>query len=536
MDKLTFLLALSSSFSAEHFNLKTYSSEAIQRVDGNGAILDRSLCKSYDPTSLYVAASRIMEKAQVNFFNEKDFPRVVNGYFGTVVNETAGSKSGGGTNTFGSYGSHIFPGEVLPSGFCDIPNKDQTQRCGDNVTLTWALGPSDVVAYVGCTPPSMRYFSFDADIMARTTEENIYFPGVNFGDTISHLSINTSSDGIDVFDEPILVLVSADAAAAKNIANAYIQAGFPAEAINFKPLPANNPNIRLWDRSVSESWQVSRPDILSSVFRMAVPDNETSYRLYQNIYWPAKFYFKSNDAQTQEPIAQNLRNRSSSSVMNETIELKDVVDQLEERVKEEMLSQNLKYVTSQIMDTDKLGFYDDWNEVLALKNNDSYIVADRDALYGIPRIDKTNYSSFYLKKGTQVVIVGIIHRIALNAAYSSVGIDVVRMQNGKVLETHWWLDQDLTGSAERYFTTGKEEEKKEDKEPLLPYLFAIDIKGPGECNGAKWCAEFNSSHIFSEKSMWPIMEIFERIYLVEDTKVGPDATTVVPSRLLIFQQ
>jgi hypothetical protein len=447
------------------------------------------------------------------------------------VNETDGENSGGGTNTYGSYGSHILPAEVLPIGFCDIANHDGSARCGGNYTLTWAMGPADVLAAVICTPPKMRYYSYDVDIMARTSEEYIYFPGTNMGDTVSHLSVNVDNVAADdVFDQPMLLLISADAAAAKLVADAYIEAGFPAAAINLKPLPASNPNVHLWDRSTDESWQTSRPDILASVFRMSIPEDESSYRKFQQIYWPTKFYFRADDVKQQQPIAQNLRSRTSTAVMDETKVFGDILKKIEENVKQQQQQQqaNKNFVASQLMETNMKGFYDDWDQVLALKSNDSFIVPDRDALYGIPVVNESNYKSYILKKGMQLVVIGVIHQLSLSASYSSVGVDVISIATGKAKEVHWFIDQDLVGSCERYLANPSEDEKL-----LLPYLFAFDIKGNGECQGAKWCAEYSNAHtsILDQTAF----EIFERIYLLKETKVGPDTNSVVSAKLLVFQ-
>ena len=37
----------------------------------------------------------------------------------------------------------------------------------NRTAISFMLGPSDAIVFVGCTPPPVRYFSFDVDIIVR---------------------------------------------------------------------------------------------------------------------------------------------------------------------------------------------------------------------------------------------------------------------------------------------------------------------------------------------------------------------------------
>src|SRR6185312_14367965 len=98
--------------------------------------------------------------------------------------------------------------QVLPVGLCSLPSYEFAGQpiCNPETgqTLSFTLGPTDVLAVLVCTPPQSSYFSYDLLITTRITEEYPFYPGQNFGDTISHYSVNVSDEG--VFDAPVLLL------------------------------------------------------------------------------------------------------------------------------------------------------------------------------------------------------------------------------------------------------------------------------------------------------------------------------------------
>ena len=248
----SFILLVSASFLAE--NVVSLSIES---------------CKSYDAAKLYADATEIVKEVDSLLPSY----RTASGVLVTIVDEDDGEDSGGGTNTDGSYQTFIFNGtEIFPDGICDIPTNDGNSRCdteNGGSTITYLLGPADVIAFVACSPPEMRYFSYDTIISTRLTEEYPFYPGQPFGDTISHMSINTSEIG-NAFDQPILVVLSADYKAAQTVADAYISTNkISASSVSIHGIDANT--VRLWDRSNGQTWQETAPDILSMVARMAVP-------------------------------------------------------------------------------------------------------------------------------------------------------------------------------------------------------------------------------------------------------------------------
>ena len=67
-------------------------------------------------------------------------------------------------------------------------------------------------------------------------------------------------------------------------------------------------------------------------------------------------------------------------------------------------------------------------------------------------------------------------------------------------------------------------------------FFAIDFMPPGKCSTSlypQWCVEFNDTsykHIGSS----PYLILGERIYSLNETKIGPDASQTIGVELLVF--
>jgi hypothetical protein len=365
----------------------------------------------------------------------------------------------------------------------------------------------------------MRYFSHDVFISVRTTNEYPFYPGQNFGDSISMMNINTtsSSDADGVFEKPSLIIHAADGHAAETVRKAYIDAGMSADAISIRGIPAST--VRLWDRSVGDSWEISRPDLLGLITRLSVPLNVDKYNAYKSIVWPVRYYRAADSTQSFDPLEPPLKSRYSSKVIDEVADLgadfnmfvADVTS-----VHSKAFNSTLRCI--QLSNLTAEGFYDDWDVILAKENNDSYVAGTRDATYGVPT--EMDAADRRLIQGTSAVLIGVIHDETIKSAYSSVGLDVFLM--GDYAETDWFLVRDLVGSAERYRGNSS-------------YFFAIDFLPPGGCaykglQSTNWCVDFNESSISLRSSMW----LGERIYSVFQTTIGSSANTTIGCKLLVF--
>jgi hypothetical protein len=242
--------------------------------------------------------------------------------------------------------------------------------------------------------------------------------------------------------------------------------------------------------------------------------------------WPVRFYFKDDEAIAVDPFVPKLKSRYSDEVIDETQVFGDSILELELAVIEaHKKSFNLSHKSTVTVNFTVTGFYDDWDTILAMQSNDTFVIGVRDALYGLPAAlpyTITTPSMLY-QQGSYAVAIGIQHVDVIGAAYNSVGVDVVNGY-GTIFSSQWFIDSDLRGSASRYISSNPQHEN----------LFAIDFRPPNECNDSPFCVEFNYSSLrFDEQSFY--LWICERVYSVEKTQVGPAYNKTIGARLLIFE-
>lgn len=489
--------------------------------------LNSNQCKDDNSDVLFGLADQIANQADA-YLVPSQFKSVVSGYLVLIEDETDGEEAGGGTNTFGSYFGFAFnSSDVFPPTMCSIPTNTGGKRCDPTsiTALSYLLGPRDVIAFVSCTPPPMKYFSYDMIIDVRLTEAYPYYPGQNFGDPISNLNVNV--EGASAFDQPVVVIHAADTIAASQVSNAYVNfanGSISFSSVSVRGIPSST--VRLWNRANGMQWEDSRPDILSLIMRLSVPEGGLSdprYVAYKKTFWPVRLYFADDNLKSTTPLSTPMKSRYSNNIIKETSEYQSSLDSLEESIKANILdTYSGTYQNTATMNFTAQGYYDDWDDILALKNNASFAAPTRDAVYGLPIIENKN--SYLLVKGIAGVFIGVIHSKVLNASYSSVGIDLKNDITQQFFEVNWLLDSQLEGSASRYFPSSKSDD-----------LFAIDFFPPGLCHDSlypQWCIEYSESSLSKLQAR---ITLGERIYLLGETMIGPYAYDLIPSKLLLFQ-
>lgn len=391
---------------------------------------------------------------------------------------------------------------------------------------TW-LGKADAVVFSGCTPPPVRYFGWDMTVNSRfnRTTKQQYWPGECFGDTLNHLEVNTS--GVGAFDEPVVLVQSADRGAAEKVFAAYQEAGFDPAAMNLHQI--NSEEVVLEDRSLGGDYHLTMPDLLTTLGRITMPlaGHENAYKSYRDKEWPIRMYFAADDAQPQEPLAPTLKSREGGAdefaLFNNSLAL------LEQAVLAKFTSSTPTgvYRATHANYFTNLGYYDDWDLFLdngTLSGGSSFILPTRDAVYGFP----DGGLSGVINTQSAAVVMGVQHSHpkALNASYHSVGLDVWDASSGQAVWTKWFNLEDLQGSAERYLPDNPDADK----------LFAVDFVPQGLCSDAAWasdwCVEFDENATSAHLENYLILG--SRIYLNPATTTGPSANRTVPSRVVNF--
>lgn len=324
--------------------------------------------------------------------------------------------------------------------------------------------------------------------------------------------------------------MSGDGQAIDDVSQAYQKVGVPATSISTRAV--THDTVRFWDRSGGKDWTVSNPDALGFIYRITAPIgglNSSDYISYKSMRFPVKFYFADDENTGSKPLSPVLKDRYSEAVVDENKEWKDALAQLNQSIQNAFAVQyQAKYLRCQVANYTGTGTYDDWDAILAKKNNDSFVAGTRDAIYGTPSIPSLDaLKSFVLKPNQAYVLFGIMHAKLMNASYSCAGLDVVNglVSNG-FSETHWFLDDQLEGSAHRYLDSD-----------AADGLYAVDFFAPGGCTNhatPQWCVEFNATSYNSTSILSPWLYLGERVYSVLETGIGPSANTTISSGVLFF--
>lgn len=508
-------------------------------------------CENYE--SATGAAAQLSAAVDKNIAGDgKFFSKSSLGWTLNIVNASAGNNNGGATNPDGSYGIVAFPADQnLPDGMCDIEactattptNQECHPRCSpapDGTEGLWSysymMGFSDVVVLTTCTPPPVKYFSYDHIISMRWNDpNNVFYPGQNFGDSVSMSDMEAVTD--QIYNKPHVVIASADAHAAELVKQGYINQGFDEKSINIRAIESNT--VRMWDRSNGKTVQDSKPDVMFSVMRASIPigDSMEQIQNWEKLVWPTRFYFaKDETTEPVEPMHPALAPRKSPDVMNEVEVFGPLLKSLRESAVSVLASSDKGFsqVGVTYLDYTTTGFYDDWDAILNNPNNNSFIIPIRDATYGIPVIPEGTDLS--IKQDTFAVVSGVIHTETIQTAYSEVSVALENYITGTVLDTIAFEESAaLKGSAMRYLDKGSttyQEAVAAGVDPSL--LYAVDIRPPGACNAdeAAYCFEL-SQKVINRKTA--AMILGTRTYSVKATGLGPDANTTTTAQLQAFR-
>jgi len=512
--------------------------------------LTPELCAAEGGAKAAAAARGTLDAATARMVREDGsgpFVGYADGVLALTADNTTGMVLGGGSNPSGYYMTYIFDANAsLGPGACDELERGPEQSPGvvchplgaDEVVEAvqiFFLGPSDAVVFHGCTPPPVHYFGWDMYINERMEEDFIFYPGTNFGDTLSIHDVNTAAD--DVYDQPAVVIHTADGQASRTVSDAFEQVGVDTTSISTHALNAHE--LRFFNRS--QTWEDSRPDVLFMLQRVTepFPGYEEAYERYKVARFPVRIFFGPRGEPAREPLAPVPVSRETDPSLGLPTEvelLSDPVEDLKEAVKEAMTERGAHFKGATTVTLDQSGYYDDWDTVLAAQSNDSYIIPTRDAGYGSPLhvmgdVNMTNT--------TGLVLVGVVHTkngTRTQARFSSLGLDVFLDApcNGteclvrNVHYTQWITHSEVSGSAERYLPD----------DDLVDHLFAVDFLPHGACetNGwaSDWCYEFGKGAFVttSPGSFIPILG--ERIYCLYNTGVGGSALESITVYGLIF--
>lgn len=176
------------------------------------------------------------------------------------VLKTANAQNAG--NPYFSYALPMAPGQVYPN---EVAAPGHPGKY-----LGYRLQPDEALLLIGRTPPEEQYFSYRSFLVTRydaasERQEVIY---TSLGDTINNLTVN---GGVrSPFNQPVMILTTADRGINKRVKDSIISAGYPQEIINDDILPGQILTMGL-DR---------QSDTFSFLSRNALPGSQAAMDAY----------------------------------------------------------------------------------------------------------------------------------------------------------------------------------------------------------------------------------------------------------------
>ncbi len=527
----------------------------------------QKLCKSYDEDKIYEVLKTYENAANKKLMDDKKFDSMTQGWWKSLlVGPDVASTDGGGTNPFGFYGALLVNTSNNPQNdacrFNCYADACPGGKCANDSTISsFVLGPSDVIAMLMCTPPKVRYYSYDVTITGRRDETipNEFYPGQPFGDAINNLNIpiggndNGEGNSDTIFDAPILLLVGPDEETMNEVSKSYVDIGAVTEDQIIKKY-IDYKTVWFVDRSASRD-EDGNPiqgnfigdalGILSRVtygdIALLSEDEISAITRYSQLTYPTQIYMTdSTSNKPKKPVSPPIQSRE---IGKDGIELDSEHDDLDEPMKilNDVIShrwnnaggifsgfQTVNYTTE--------GCYDDWQHILDLNKTISFVMETRDAIYGLGCCMSGPTGYFYLPSAS-VVVFGVMHSEYYDALYHSLGVNIVHSQTTDTSknDSHWFMDDFLRGSATRYIENANGPRINEAmKNTISKYFYAIDFLPDGQCTGhpdPKYCFEFNTeANAWFEKAFF----LGERVYGVKATTVGPPSDKLILPRLITF--
>ncbi|HHX88115.1 MAG TPA: hypothetical protein GX693_08085 [Firmicutes bacterium] len=140
------------------------------------------------------------------------------------------------------------------------------------LAFAYPLRSDEAIVQIGFTPPESAFFSYQSYLTMRYDPVLNQYKGFfnSIGDTINNLTINTQNTEGDPFNQPVMIISTADQGTDKLVRAAAQSAGYPSDMINTDVIPSATVNMGLEDNV----------DLFGFVSRIAVPGEKTELDEY----------------------------------------------------------------------------------------------------------------------------------------------------------------------------------------------------------------------------------------------------------------
>lgn len=381
----------------------------------------------------------------------------------------------------------------------------------DGLAFAYHLREDEAIVQIGRTPPQAGFFSYQSYLVMRYEEANKQYQALfnSIGDTINNRTIKTESSTEDTFDQPVIIISTADRKVDELVRQAAVAAGYPQGIMNTDVIPSSVVRMGLEDRT----------DLLGFVSRVAIPASRDALSAYIDNPGAVVFRVTPREPMTPDPFGvPRLRVRGTGET---ELHLLPALEELRQAILAEY--QGYRAAEAPAFVALPEGYNATQSLINALGDN-------RDAAYfstvevdaWTKKDDPRREAAFLLPDDPDdfVIVYGVNHETTGKATYANCVVYGLRYLNGVAT----FDSRECRGSAERYLPG----------HPQAPYLYAWKIAR--NSNGEPHCLEVPAGPQSYGIGLDDRLILFFRAYLEEATQTGPAHNELVMDRMIKFSR
>ena len=397
--------------------------------------------------------------------------------------------------------------ELPPAPGQKAPNMKVDPSSG--LALAYRLRHDEAIVQVGRTPPEAGYFSYQRYLMMRYDPSLKQYTTLfnSIGDTINNLTIKTKSATGSPFNQPVIIISTADKGIDTLVRKAAQTAGYSPDIINTDVIPSSAVNMGLQENV----------DLFGFVSRVAVPRHEEELDAYIKDPGSVVLRLTPKEPVTPDPFpVPTLRVRGTGKT---ELDLLPAVEELRHAILAKYENLEATEVPNYFAELE--GFTATQSKINALGDN-------RDAAYfstvevaAWTKIDDCRRNAAFTLPDSPddfVIIYGVNHEATGKATYSSCVVYGLQYLNGVAGVN----SRTYQNSADDYIAG----------HPKAQYLYAWKIAR--KCNGDLHCLEVPVGPQRYGIDLDDELILFFRAYLEKATKVGPAYNELVMDRMIRF--
>jgi hypothetical protein len=377
------------------------------------------------------------------------------------------------------------------------------------LAFAYPLRSDEAIVQIGLTPPESAFFSYQSYLTMRYDLGLNQYKGFfnSIGDTIHNLTLNTHNTEGNPFNQPVIIISTADRRTEKLVRAAAQSAGYPSDVINTDVIPSATVNMGL----------EGNVDLFGFVSRIAVPRDKTELDAYIENPGSVVLRLTPKKVVTTDPFpTPALRVRGTGKT---ELDLLPAVEELRQAILARY--KNLKATEIPVYVALPEGFN-------AIQSGINTIGDNRDAAYfstievdaWTRPDDSRRNAGFTLPDSPEdfVIIYGVNHEVTGKAMYANSVVYGLQYLNGVAsVDSRTYQD-----SAGDYIPD----------HPQVQYLYAWKVAR--NSYGDPCCLEVPVGPMRYGIGLDEKILLFFRAYLEETTRVGPAHNELVIDRVIVF--